>query len=191
MYTVQVIIFYFFNKENYKCHTMYKNIGCISEIICTSWFSCETKAFENCALLGSLTYNIYFLFSFFFSCFLGLYLWHMEVPRLGAELELQLPAGPQPQQHGIWAAPATYTTALSTTGSLTHWPKQGIESSSSQILVGLISTEPQWKLPIFFFFSFQTVLLTLKHRDKNHKMQMESYGVYFRGNTDTEFPKDV
>ena len=31
--------------------------------------------------------NIYFL-----SFFLGLHLWHMEVPRLGVESELQLPA---------------------------------------------------------------------------------------------------
>ena len=28
----------------------------------------------------------------FFFCFLGLYPWHMEIPRLGVELELQLPA---------------------------------------------------------------------------------------------------
>ena len=26
----------------------------------------------------------------FIHCFLGLHLWHMEVPRLGAEMELQL-----------------------------------------------------------------------------------------------------
>ena len=29
---------------------------------------------------------------FFFFCFLGPYLWHMKVPRLGVKLELQLPA---------------------------------------------------------------------------------------------------
>ena len=29
---------------------------------------------------------------FFFLCFLGLYLQHMEVPRLGVKSELQLPA---------------------------------------------------------------------------------------------------
>ena len=29
---------------------------------------------------------------FFFSCFLGLHLWHMEVPRLGVNSEPQLPA---------------------------------------------------------------------------------------------------
>ena len=35
----------------------------------------------------------FFLFSFFFfSVFLGLHLWHMEVPRLGVHLELHLPA---------------------------------------------------------------------------------------------------
>ena len=31
-------------------------------------------------------------FSFLFFCFLGLHLWHMDVPRLGTEWELQLPA---------------------------------------------------------------------------------------------------
>ena len=31
------------------------------------------------------------MITFFCFCFLGLYLWHMEVPRLGAQLELQLP----------------------------------------------------------------------------------------------------
>ena len=34
----------------------------------------------------------FFLFYFFFFHFLGLHPWHMEVPRLGIELELQLPA---------------------------------------------------------------------------------------------------
>ena len=29
-----------------------------------------------------------------FSCFLGLHLWYMDVPRLGVELELQVPAYP-------------------------------------------------------------------------------------------------
>ena len=31
-------------------------------------------------------------------CFLGPHLWHMEIPRLGVDLELQLPAYTQPQQ---------------------------------------------------------------------------------------------
>ena len=35
---------------------------------------------------------MYFFFFFFFFCFLGQHLQHMEVPRLGVKLELQLPA---------------------------------------------------------------------------------------------------
>ena len=46
--------------------------------------------------------------------FLGLHLWHMEVPRLGFEVELQ------PQQHQIQAPSVTYTTAHGNTGSLTQ-----------------------------------------------------------------------
>ena len=37
-------------------------------------------------------------FFFFFLVLLGLHLWHMEVPRLGDELELWLMPLPQPQQ---------------------------------------------------------------------------------------------
>ena len=44
-----------------------------------------------------------------------------------------------PQQHGIRATSATYTTANGNTGSLTHWARPGIESVSSWILVGFIN----------------------------------------------------
>ena len=52
---------------------------------------------EKCGLV--------WLFFFFFSLFLGLYLQHIEVPRLGVESELQL---------------LVYTTSHSNAGSLTH-----------------------------------------------------------------------
>ena len=54
---------------------------------------------------------------FFF--FLRPHLWHMEVPRLGAESELQLQAYARPQQYWIRATAATYATNCSHTGSLT------------------------------------------------------------------------
>ena len=53
---------------------------------------------------------------------------------------------PQPQQHQIWAASATYTTAHGKARSLTHWARPGIEPASSWILVGFITTEPWWEL---------------------------------------------
>ena len=53
-------------------------------------------------------------------CFLGLHLWHMEVPRLGVKMQLQLPARTTPQQRQIGAKSVTYTTAHCNAGSLTH-----------------------------------------------------------------------
>ena len=54
-----------------------------------------------------LYHHVYFLLLFFpfFVCFLGPQLWHMEVPKLGVESELQLPA---------------YATADGNARSLTH-----------------------------------------------------------------------
>ena len=54
----------------------------------------------------------------FFLFFLGLHLWHMEVPGLGFELQLQ--PIPQLQPHQIPAASVTYAAAYGNIGSLTH-----------------------------------------------------------------------
>ena len=51
--------------------------------------------------------------------FLGLHLWHMEVPRLGVELELQLPADAT-DTATLSHVCKLYTTAHFNTGSLTH-----------------------------------------------------------------------
>ena len=53
----------------------------------------------------------------------------------------------QPQQCGIWATSATYTTAHGNTRFPAHWARPWIELASSWILVRFISTEPQWELP--------------------------------------------
>ena len=47
------------------------------------------KLGEDLYIPGSV---ILFLFCFVFFVFLGLHLWHMEAPRLGVQLESQLPA---------------------------------------------------------------------------------------------------
>ena len=83
----------------------------------------------------------------FFCLFVsGPYPGHIEVPRLGVKLELQLPA---------------YTTARATRDPshacslhhsswqcqiLNHWVRPGIEPTSSWILIGLIIAEPPWEL---------------------------------------------
>ena len=67
----------------------------------------------------------------FFSLYGHIFLWHMEVPRLGVESELQLWPTPQPQQGQFRATSAAYITDHSNTRSLTHWAVPGIEPASS------------------------------------------------------------
>ena len=53
---------------------------------------------------------------------------------------------PQPQRHGIQASSETYTKAHSNARSRGHCARPGIEPTSSWILVGFVSTVPQWEL---------------------------------------------
>ena len=71
-------------------------------------------------------YLLIYLFSF-----LRPHLQHLEVPRLGPQL--QLPA---------------YTTAQGNNGSLTHWVRPGIEPATSWFLVRFISAVPRWELQL-------------------------------------------
>ena len=83
-----------------------------------------------------------FLFCFVLFCFLGPHLWHCS--QVGVYLELQLPA----------TVIATVMQVLSSVCDLYHSSLQcwiphplrpGIEPASSWILVGCISTLPQWE----------------------------------------------
>ena len=84
-------------------------------------------------------YFWHFLFTFsvclfVFSFFLGPYLRHMEVLRLGVKSELLLQTyattTARPDLSHIW----DLITACGNTGSLTHWARPGIEPVSSLIL---------------------------------------------------------
>ena len=72
----------------------------------------------------------------------------MEVPGLGVEWQLQLPA---------------YTPACSNTGSLTHWSRPGIEPTSSWRRVGFWS---RWATrgppPFLFYFTFYWSVVDLR-----------------------------
>ena len=101
------------------------------------WWEADLK--QGSAVLFSVNHTHWvslFFFSFFF---LGLLLWHMEIPRLGVELELQ---------------PLAYTTAIAMRDPsricdlyhnsqqlwiLIHWLRPGIESATSWILVGYVN----------------------------------------------------
>ena len=91
------------------------------------------------------------VFSFFF-LFLWPHLQHMEVPRLGNWSCSHRPT-PQPQQCGFQAESATYTTAHSNAGSLTHWAGPGIEPASSWTLCQILNLLNHNGNSAFFFFN--------------------------------------
>ena len=79
----------------------------------------------------------------------------MEVPMLGVELELQLPAYTTATATTVpdLSASLTYTTAHSNVGSLTHGERPGMEPATSWFLVGLVSTAPQQELLSEYLFT--------------------------------------
>ena len=74
------------------------------------------------------------LFAFYFLVFLGPHLWLTEVPRLGVQSDLQLPT---------CATATDLRHSHSHAGSLTHCVRPRIETTSSQMLVGLVIAEPR------------------------------------------------
>ena len=80
--------------------------------------------------------------------FLGSHPWYMEVPRLGVELDLQLPVYTTATAMPVlWATPATSPQLMAApVPYLTYWARPEIEPMSSWILVRFISTEPPWEL---------------------------------------------
>ena len=71
-----------------------------------------------------------------------------KFPWLGVELELQLPAYATATAKQDLSCICDLHMALGNTGSLTHWIRLGIELTSSWIIVGFITAEPQWELQI-------------------------------------------
>ena len=59
---------------------------------------------------------------------------------------------PQPQQRGIQAASATYTTAHGNARSLTHGARPGIEPATSRFVVGFINHYATTGTPVEHFF---------------------------------------
>ena len=91
----------------------------------TTWGPTLALPFSCCVALGKwLSLSELFVFCFvlvwFCFCFLGWPQGHMEVPRLRVNQSCSCWPPPQPQQSGIRASSATYTTTHSNPGSWTH-----------------------------------------------------------------------
>ena len=105
--------------------------------------------------------------------FLGLRVWHVEVPRLGVKLEIQLLAYTTATAMWDLGRVCNLYHSSHNVGSLTHWVRPRIEPTSSWILVRFVSTAPQKELlcfPILFsvFSKFndisQLILFSIKIR---------------------------
>ena len=71
------------------------NTGIQSEVLKTAHTNPECYVwFTDCQYISICKYKLLGFFSFFFFafCFLGLHLWHIEVPTIGVKMELWLPA---------------------------------------------------------------------------------------------------
>ena len=79
----------------------------------------------------------------------------------GVKSELQLPASARARAMQDQAMSATYTTAHSNAGSLTHWAKPGEEPATSWFLVRFVSAVPQQELPpaLFYIISYRLEIL--------------------------------
>ena len=94
-------------------------------------------------LLEVLCVFLFFCFFFFWSfCF-----FRTTPASYGGSQSYRCWPTAQPQQHQNWAMSATYTTAHSNPGSLTHWARAEFQSAASWFLVGFVSVEPRGELP--------------------------------------------
>ena len=75
----------------------------------------------------------------------------MKVPGYRSNQSCSCQPMPEPQQHQIRAASATYTTAHDNAGSLTYRVRPVIEPATSWFLVGFVSTAQQWELHISYY----------------------------------------
>ena len=127
----------------------------------------------KCALLKKSTpYPPHF-------CFLGPHPRHMEIPRLGVKLELQLPAYATATAMQHPSRVCDLPTAHSNTRSPTHWVRSGIKPALSWILlVGFASAVPQWELPKKAFLKLVTCRATgvaLKSKKRKLHKRAENY----------------
>ena len=109
---------------------------------CLSWPSTARKK--------EILLSLMLLFVLPSICYLFIYLLFRAAPLAYGSSQARGPIG---------AAAAGLCHSQGNTGSLTLWVRIGMEPKSSWILVGFITTEPQWELLIVCFRSHRKCLV--------------------------------
>ena len=78
---------------------------------------------------------------------------------------------PEPQQHGIQATSATYTTVHGNAGFLTHWLRLGITPTTSWFLVGFINYCATTRTPLL-----SNVILSVSHYCVYSNLVTDTFG---------------
>ena len=97
-------------------------------------------------------YVFFIIVDFFFYCFLGPHLPHMEIPRLEVESEPQRPAYTTATAIRVLSCVYNLHHSSRQCQSLTHWARPGIEPATSWFLVRFISDLP-WRELLKLIFS--------------------------------------
>ena len=114
----------------------------------------QARSFTHCAIAGTLVFTHFF---FLFRATL-VASGSFQARRSNRSYSCQ----PTPQQRGIWASSATYTTVHDHLGSPTHWVRPGIKPASSWRLLSFLTSLSHKEK------SFQTFLVSVILTRGNH-----------------------
>ena len=126
-----------------QCHLVYVWNNC-SFCSFTSFHFVILPIFNpgNFSFLFFSFFFLFFFLSYLFAIFLGRSHGIWSFPGQGSNRSCSRWPTPEPQQRGIRAVSATYTTAHSNPRSPTHRARAGIEPVTSWFLIGLLTTGP-------------------------------------------------
>ena len=117
------------------------------------------NVFLDCSSFTSLSLFLSILLCLLFLFFLGPYLQHREVPRLGVKSELQLTTSLRHSHTrsksricDVWCTRQCDFIAVAMLDPLTHWVRPGVRPASSWILVRFLTYWAPVGILIFYCF---------------------------------------
>ena len=121
----------------------------MSLISSISYFPWDERSFPNSNTTnsaGGLIFTLFYFYLFLSFFLLGPHQQHMEIPRLGVQSDLLLPAYARATATPDPSFVCDLHHSSGNAGSPTHWARPGTKPESSRILIGFVSATPQREL---------------------------------------------